>query len=432
MQQFFTKNGRMLIFLLLVAVALGAWIYTQRGANQGETLFQTTTIERGNLTASIGATGTVRSKQTAVLVWQTNGAVDTVNVKVGDNVPEGFVMAFLDKSSLSPSIIMAEADLVNAQATLDNLLNSDTALAQAVIALRDAKNAYEKALDYRESLDGLIDITEIVKKKKKTPFGEIEVTEIKKYKGYADATTIAKADEQLALTAARLEDAQRTYDRLSAGNQAEIKAAQARVDAALATLNLSRIIAPFSGIVTESYPLSGDQVNTGTKAFRIDDLSSLFVDVEVSEVDINSVAVGQAAVLTFDAVLGREYQGVVMSVAPTGTVTQGVVNFKVTVELTNADSLVKPGMTAAVEITVRELQDVILIPNRAVRSIEGVRYVYVLENGQAVQKRIRIISSSDRMSAIEEGEALPGDEIILNPPTEFGPGGGPGGGPFGN
>jgi len=204
------------------------------------------------------------------------------------------------------------------------------------------------------------------------------------------------------------------------------------VDAAQATLNLARVIAPFSGIVTESYPLAGDQVGAGATAFRLDDLSGLYVDVEVSEVDINSVSVGQPVSLTFDAILGRDYHGQVVAVAQTGVVTEGVVNFKVTVELTDADSLVKPGMTAAVNITVEELQDVLLIPNRAVRVADGQRVVYVLVNGQPVQKEIQLGSSSDTMSVLSGGDVNEGDTVILNPPVNFGgPGGGPGGGGFG-
>ncbi len=431
MRVFFKKYGRTIIILLIIAAVAGGWVYTRRTASQSVTSFQTTAVEKGNLTATIGATGTVRAKQTAILAWQTNGAVGTVNVKVGDNVPEGFVMALLEKTSLPQSLILAEADLANAQLTLDNLLNSDTALAQAAIALRDAKNNYKRDKDHRDSLNGLITIEEIVTKEEKTPFGTFTVREVKRYKGYADATTLAKADERLALASAQLEDAQRTYDRLSSGNKVEIAAAQSRVEAAQASLNLARIIAPFPGIVTEAYPLVGDQVSPGTQAFRLDDLSSLFVDVQVSEVDINNVTVGQPVALSFDAILGRSYEGQVVEVAKVGTVSGGVVNFKVTVELTNHDDLVKPGMTAAVDITIKELKDVILVPNRAVRLIEGVRYVYVLENGQSVQKRIRILSSADQQSAIEEGEVKVGDKVILNPPTDFGPGGGPRGG-FGN
>lgn len=431
MGKFLKKYRALLVLLLVVAVGAAAFWFNQTRNATAQSTYQTTPIERGKLTATIGATGTVRAKQTAVLVWQATGMVDAVNVKVGDNVPAGFVMAFLSKSSLPQSIILAEADLASAQKTLDDLLNSDTARAQAAIALRDAQAAYDRARKSRDGLNGLIDITEIVTKKKSTPFGVIDVKETKTYKGYADKTTIAKSDEQLALAKARLDDAQRTYDRLTSGNSVEITSAQARINAAQATLNLARVTAPFGGIVTEAYPLPGDLVSAGTAAFRIDDLSSLLVDVSVSEVDINSIAIGQPVTLSFDAILGRQYNGLVVEVAQTGTVTAGVVNFKVTVELTDADSSVKPGMTAAVNITVRELTDVLLVPNRAVRLSEGERVIYILENNQPVKKVIRLGSSSDTMSVLAGGDVQEGDAVILNPPTEFfGPGGG--GPPFGN
>ena len=428
MRNFFKRFRTILVLLLIVAGAVAVWAFTQRGGNQAETAFQTATVDRGTLTATIGATGTVRAKQTAVLIWQAAGTVDLVNVKVGDNIPADFVMADLKKTSLPQSVILAEADLANAQTSLDELLNSNTALAESAIALRDAQEAHNKAVNWRKELNGRIKIKKIVYKEM---FGRT-IPEIKEYKGYADETTIAKADEDLALAKAKLDDAQRTFDRLSAGNGVEIAAAQARVDAAQATLNLARVIAPFSGIVTESYPLAGDQVGAGATAFRLDDLSGLYVDVEVSEVDINSVSMGQLVSLTFDAILGQDYHGQVVAVAQTGVVTEGVVNFKVTVELTDADSLVKPGMTAAVNITVEELQDVLLIPNRAVRVADGQRVVYVLVNGQPVQKEIQLGSSSDTMSVLSSGDVSEGDTVILNPPVNFGgPGGGPGGGGFG-
>jgi len=116
-------------------------------------------------------------------------------------------------------------------------------------------------------------------------------------------------------------------------------------------------------------------------------------------------------------------------VAQTGTSVQGVVSFKVTVELTDADALVKPGMTAAVNITVKEMNDVVLIPNRAVRLSDGTRVVYLLVDGQPEKVNIRLGSSSESMSVVVEGDIKEGDIIILNPPTEFsGPGGGPRGG----
>ena len=429
MRQFFRKYRTLLIILLIVAIAVPAFIFVRQSNADTTSQFQTATLERGTLTATIGATGTVRAKQTAVLVWQAAGTVDTVNVKVGDNIPEDFVMAFLEKTSLPQSIIAAEADLADAQQALDDLLNSDTARAEAVIALREAEEAYVKADNYLHYLENSrrIPQTSVRTFLIRTPRGFEYRTKTKTFKGPAPADWIIEAENDRSLKKAELDEAQRTYDRLTAGNTAEIKAAQARVDAAQATLNMARVISPFAGTVTESQTLPGDQVSAGGTAFRVDDLSSLLVDVEVSEVDINSVSIGQPVTLTFDAILGKTYHGEVVEVTQAGTVDEGVVNFTVTVELTDADALVKPGMTAGVNIVVEELQDVLLVPNRAVRLVEGERAIYVLEEGESVRKEIRLGSSSDTMSIVVSGDVAEGDLIILNPPVEFGPGG-PGGG----
>ena len=425
MREFFRKNKRILITLVIVLIGVAAFLFV-RSTNAGNaaTQFQTAKVERGNLTATIGATGTVRARQTAVLIWQAAGTVDTVNVKVGDNVPADFVLAYLTKSSLPQSVIMAEADLVDAQKALDDLLNSTTAQAESVVALREAQEVYEKAANWREELNGKIDIKEIRYKK---IYGRT-VPILKEYRGFASEETIAKADEDLALAKAKVDDAQRDYDRMNNGNTPELAAAQARVDAAQATLNLARVIAPFAGTVTEAYPLPGDQIAAGATAFRVDNLSSLLVDVEVSEVDINNVSVGQTATLSFDAILGNDYHGQVVEVAQTGTSVQGVVNFKVTVELADADAQVKPGMTAAVNIVVNEMQDVVLVPNRAVRLVDGERVVYLLVDGEPVPTEIRLGPSSDTVSVVAGGDVQEGDTVVLNPPVEFGPGGGPGGG----
>jgi HlyD family secretion protein len=425
MRSFLKKYRNLLIGLLVVVLGASAFIYVRRSSAETTSQFQTAKAERGNLTATIGATGTVRAMQSAVLIWQAAGTVDTVNVKVGDNIPSDFVMAYLAKTSLPQSVIVAEADLADAQKTLNELMTSDTARAQAVINLRDAQEAFDKAQNWRIELNGKIHVKKIVYKK----FRNRKIPILKEYRGYADEGTIKKADEDLALAEAKLSDAQREFDRLNNGNMADITAAQARVDAAQATLNLARVIAPFAGTVTEAYPLPGDQVSAGATAFRLDNLSSLLVDVKVSEVDINNVSMGQPVTLTFDAILGREYHGEVIEVTQAGTSEEGVVNFTVTVELTDADSLVKPGMTAAVNIVVQEMQDVLLVQNRAVRLVDNQRVVYVLENGQPIKKGITLGSSSDTLSVIAGGEVNEGDLIILNPPADFAPG--PGGRRFG-
>jgi HlyD family secretion protein len=430
----FIKNRKKIFIPLVIVVIIGLFLVFRPRTGQQTSQFQTATIGRGTLTATVGATGTVRARQTATMVWEAAGTVDKVNVQIGDQVKAGDELASLEKSSLPQNIILAEADLVSAQKSLNDLLDSDTSRAQAWIALRDAKDAYEKAYDYRQYLNYPIRKTRVDLVKQVTPYGVVDVPKTKTYKTPATDEEIAKADADLNLKEAQYNDAKRTYDRLADGpNKDDLAAAQARVDAAQATLDMAHINAPFAGTVTEAYPLPGDQVNAGLSAFRIDDLSSLQVDVDLSEVDINSVTLGQAVTLSFDAVLDKNYHGQVIKVSQAGTVANGIVSFTVTVELTDADDLVKPGMTAAVNIVIKEIKDAVLVPSRAVRLVDNNYVAYILKDGAPQQVKIRLGSSSDTMSVVVGGDLKEGDEVILNPPTSLQPGGGPpgGGGPFG-
>lgn len=411
----FLKKNRKFVIPAVILIVLAAVFFAMRNAGNQETQFQTVKVERGELLATVGATGTVRARQTAILTWSTSGTVADVTASIGDLVPAEAVLASLSPATVSQNIILAQADLVSAQKALGDLVASDTVRVQAQIALREAQEVYDRAKEYRDSLeDGLVIRV----------FGQVRKIE-------ADEETIAKADETLALAAARLEDAQRAYDRVKDGpNPEDLAAAQARVDAAKATINMARLTAPFAGTITDAHPLAGDQVTAGTQGFRLDDLSALYVDVEVSEVDINAIHVGQPVMLTFDAILGSDFHGEVSQVSQAATPAGGVVNFIVTVRITDSDEQVRPGMTAAVTITVQEIKDQVLIPNRAVRLVDGVRVVYVLRDGVPTKVEVRLGSSSDTMSVLAGGDVNVGDLIILNPPVEFqgGPGGG---GPFG-
>jgi HlyD family secretion protein len=443
--------------ILLVAVVFFVW----RGGLQttNKTVYQTTPASRGTLSASVGATGTVRSAQSATLIWQTSGRVDAVNVKIGDLVTTEDVLASLAQGSLPQEIVIAEADRVTAQQNLDNLTQSDITLSQAMQKLADAKQAVKDAQDkldfYERTSRGrapqaLLDDYQDKIKAAKDQIKFMEWINSKFYKNTPDDLR-RKADFNLSLTNSRQnltnlittynwftgrpseilmeqtraalnlakaqqEDAQREVDRLNDGNNVDdLNAAKARLAAAQATLNLSKIIAPFKGTVTQAQPQAGDRVSQGDIAFQVDDLSHLMIDLQISEVDINSVAIGQPVTITFDAVQDKSYNGFVTSVDLSGHKNQGAVDFTVTVTLADADELVKPGMTAAVTVTTKEANDVLLVPNRAVRVVNGQRVVYILKNDQPVEISVRLGTVADTNSEVVGGDLKEGDLIILNP-----------------
>ncbi len=454
------------IFLWIVVIAAlgGAFWAFQRYRSQKQAQmansYQTETARRGALKATIGATGSVRANQTTVLVWQTSGTVEQILAEVGDVVSQGDVLATLEQTSLPQNVIMAQADLVKAQRTLEDLLQppSELALAQAQQAIAQAQKNVDDAqrrLDSLNSRARQVDIdaaqaTVVMARDKldkaREDFAPYEnkpednlrrayfqsrladaqraydnaVARLNNLLGTANEVDLAVAQSNLEVAQAQLADARQAYEDLLAGaDEDDIAIARARVAAAQATVNLARLAAPFDATVTAVYLKPGDQVAPGTTAFRLDDLSHLLVDVEISEVDINRVTEGQPVVLTFDAVLGTEYHGKIVDVPPVGQAVQGVVNFTVTVELTDADEAVKPGMTAAVTIVVSELEDVLLVPNRAVRFRDGKRVVYVLREGQPQPVPITLGASSETYSEVTGGDLKEGEAIILNPPAQF-------------
>lgn len=455
------KKTIMVLILLLSLAAAGflayRWQAGVRSSVSGN--WQLAEASLGDLTATIGATGIVRSNQTAVLTWQTSGVVEEVYVNIGEHVEKDEVLASLVETSLPQNVILARADLINAQKSLDDLLHSEVAKIQAAQAVSNAQKALieaERLLDKYEGAnyeykleraeDRVKDALEELEQAKKdlAPYqNRPEEDATRQY--YEDQLEIAQrnyneavrqleelklekqqAEERVQLARAQLEDAQRQYERVKDGaDPNDIAALEARIAAAQATLNLARLVVPFAGTITDVQIQAGDQVVPGKMAFQIDDLSRLWVDVRVSEVDINRVKVGQNTLLTFDAILGKEYQGRVSRVARVGTPSQGVVDFIVTIELLDGDENVKPGMTAAVSIVVDQLEDVLLVPNRAVRIKDGQRVVYILQGGQLAAVRITLGATSDTYSQVLNGELKPGDQIVLNPPIEFEEGGPP-------
>jgi HlyD family secretion protein len=420
---------------------------------------QTAVVERGDLIAIVGATGVVEPNQSVELAWETTGRVETVNVLVNDHVEKGDILAVLADNTLPQSVILAKADLVSANRELEDLLDSTTESAMAYTELLEAEGDLREAEDERdqwnyneasyeriyEARSAFLDAEEGLKDAQYTfdlvsglndddpqrteAEGKLDAARFERDKSLRNLNYIlGKAyDRQVAedfadydVALSKLRDAQREWERVKDGpNADDITAAEARVAAAEATVSLSMIEAPFSGTITKSSPKVGDQVANGQNAFRIDDLSELFVDVEISEVDINRITVGQKAELTFDAILGESYQAEVVEVAKVGIDSGNGVDFLVTLKIIDEAEQIRPGMTAAVNIIVNEIKDVLYVPNRAVRLMENQRVVFLLKDGKLVQVPVEFGASSDISSEVLSGDIAEGDLIVLNPPIEF-------------
>jgi multidrug efflux pump subunit AcrA (membrane-fusion protein) len=147
--------------------------------------------------------------------------------------------------------------------------------------------------------------------------------------------------------------------------------------------------------------------------------------------------------LTFDALSGKEYTGEVSEISVIATSSQGVVNYPVTVRITDADDALRPGMTAAVSIIVDQHDDVLLVPTKAIRTVSGQRTVSVMYEGQQISVSVTVGLADGTNSEVTSEQLREGDTVVLfgtttttisssNNQNRGGQGGfgGPGGGMF--
>jgi HlyD family secretion protein len=347
--------------------------------------------------------------------------------------------------------------LVSAKQALEDAEQSNTAKAEAEVALAEAQSAYNTALgNYwnRDTTQGTANNITIYTAK--LQLADNKVYELKKYydtlgevadndsgkaqalinltqaqvdrdtikatldyyKANPDALDVQTLTSDLDLAKAKLEDAQRAYDRVKDGpNPDDTAAAQAKVDAAQATVNMLSIIAPFDGEVVAIETQSGDQVAEGDSAIIIVNRSMLYVDVQVDETQISRVELGDPAAITFDALPDITATGTVTFINPVGQSSSGVVNYTVRVQLDESNPDILLGATATVVIDTGAASSLLTVPVTAVQTDAQGEYVMRVKS-DGTSERVSIVSGTvTGTSVVVTGDLAVGDVVELGTTT---------------
>ena len=392
----------------LVVIALLIGTLTGNANASDSAAAETAQVVSLTLTETVDSTGSLQAEPFASLNWKTSGTVATVNVQPGDFVKAGDILLTLDPTSTSSSIVSAQADLITAQENLDTLLNSGTDLAQAAIDLKDAKEDFEEADDYLLYLqtNQRIPQTKYLAKLVRQGNGWKYDYDTETFRGPAPKDWIIEAENDLALKKAKYEDAQRDYDRLLAGDQSQdVIAAQAKVDAAQATVNTMSIIAPFDGQILSVEQVAGEVVSTGDLSINIANLENLYVDAQVDESDIAKVQVGNQVSAESDALPGVEFSGEVVSINPVGEVVSGLVKYdvRVMIDKPEEDSFLPLGSTMNLVIQIGGETATLAVPITAIQNDSQGEFVWVVRGADTV--RVDVIGGA----IIGEMVAVTGD-----------------------
>jgi RND family efflux transporter MFP subunit len=395
------------VLVIAAVIALLGWQNRTASASTTSRL-QTATVQRGTLVATVNAAGNVAAPAQAALSFQTSGRVSQVNVQMGDAVKQGQVLMELDSTDQQLALKTAQTNLASAQANFDAAKISNAQNGNQLTVARAALDKAQVALDQAQAA----------------------------YNAVAWRPDIGATSQAAALQTASLDyqSALATYQSTAAGINdtalrtaaAQLDSAQVAVDQAQANLGKTKIVAPYDAVVSVVNYTMGDTTGSSA-AVSIVNLSNLQISVTVAEVDLPKIKVGETAQVTYDALPGKTYNARVLQIGPVGTVTQGVVNYPVTIALTDADRAVKPGMTANLAVVVDQRENVLMVPTRAVRTQGNQKVVTVLNKDQTIPSPVTTGLSNDQFVEITNG-LQEGDVVVLNATQTQGANGrGPGG-----
>lgn len=366
-KKFFTKR-----YILTGAVLLGVVISVAGYvAVKNKVRYITQPIKRCTITEIVEASGTINPVNTVSVGSTVSGLIKEIYVDFNSEVKKGQLMAQIDPANFEAAVQQNQAQIANAQANLAKL--------QAIMDY-----------DYKMYI---------------------------RYKNLYAKNFIAKSE---------LDQAESTYrSDLAQINsaKAQISQYQASLKTALTNLGYTKIIAPVDGTVISREIDLGQPVAASFQAPQLftiaQDLTEMQIEVNVSEADIGKVKEGQDVTYTLDGYADSLFTGKVTQVRLASTTTSNVVTYSVIVDVKNEDLKLKPGMTANVSIITNKRENVLCLPNMAMKftpSTDGTKYekqgIWLLEKNKPVRHEIKTGAGDDDFTELISDDIKEDDLII--------------------
>lgn len=311
------RKGILIALLVLVSTALGFYAYSKNGAEAIS--LSTATVDRGDVVATVGATGTVEAVSTVQVGTQVTGTIWKLYADFNSQVQKNQVVARLEPSLFESRLTEAKANLASADANRE----------RARVGVEDTRRKLVRAKELAD--------------KDLLPKSELDVAQL----------AFESAEAQLKSA------------------EAQLQQSSAAVEQATVNLEHTVIRSPINGVVISRNVDVGQTVAASLQAptlFTIaEDLSKMRVVASVDEADVGSLKLGEKATFRVDAFPEDNFEGRISQVRLAPIVVQNVVTYNALVEVDNRDLKLRPGMTANVTFEVARHDGVLRIPNAALR-----------------------------------------------------------------
>jgi RND family efflux transporter MFP subunit len=360
------------VVVVAAAVALSGVL----GSSSTDTSLLTATVTKADLTATVSGSGSLVAEGVTQVDPGITGTVEDLSVKLGDTVAAGQLLFRLVNDELDTSVTRAKA----------SYQQSKQQVQQAQIGLTKAQNDLYKA-------------------EHPSAIGTAPAPA-------ADATAVKLAKQQVTLaqmevTSAKLNQSSASSALSQAEDNADKRTVKAPVGGLVTALNAVNGQALGSGS-------SGGQASSSGGAAEISDLATLRASVQINEVDLVKVKLGQKATITYDALPDSSASGTVTAIAPKGTSTQGVVTYDVTVTLEKIDPRLRPNMSCTVEIVTETKAAALVVPTAAIKidSTTNQKYVLVVSERDGstsktdVKTGLVVGTTTEILSGVTEGQTV--------------------------
>jgi HlyD family secretion protein len=359
--------------VLLGAIAAGlAYLLSRDGSDQR---FITAPVERGTISTSVKATGSVDAVITVDVSSQLSGRVSEVLVNYNDEVKADQPIARLDPEIFAARVSEAKAVLKVATATAEQQKSAFRRTKAALESARTSRKISEAQLAAAQARQQEIerDVQRNTTLARTASVSDRELTQSRAQRD-AGAANLRALEEDVTLKAQAIEIADAEVSMAQANVQnAEAVVEQRQAALEQAELDLARTVirAPIDGVIIKRDVNPGQTVAVTLEAktlFKIaQDLREMEVRGRIDEADVGRLRVGQTTRFTVDAYPDRAFTGQVLQIRKSPEVVQNVVTYTAIISAPNPDLLLLPGMTAVLRIVISETGDVLKIPNQALR-----------------------------------------------------------------
>jgi len=353
--------GILVLLALLIGVGGVAWLRSEKSPK-----YRTAPVERGEITATISASGTLNAVITVQVGSQISGKIKHLYADFNSRVEKGQLIARIDPDTLEAKVNQAKADVDNAK-----------------VAVKDAKIK-------RDSRAALF--------------------------------------QEGGISQEERDSAQASYDSATARVEAALaalRAAQVDLDRSYIYAPVNGVVIARNVDVGQTVAAS---LQAPTLFLIAEDLNKMQVDTNVDEADISRIQVGQQVSFTVDAFPGEEFKGQVVQIRQAPIVQQNVVTYNVVVAVVNPDLKLKPGLTANVRILVDRRADAHKIPNAALRfrppspdgeplaaqeKTRGPSQIWILDEGRLSGVAVRLGLSDEYFTEVLEGDVKEGQSVVV-------------------